>query len=163
MTTHVKADPIDELRHEHQVALQCLEEVTVLLNAADPTNASSWSQRLDEACSYLKRDVALHFKKEEEALFPAMTSYIGQGGPIAVMLREHQEHYEMLDRLCTAVGQRDLAAVRSLWESFCPHLQMHIQKEDMILFPMADRMFNADEKMQVAKIMESLGRPASTQ
>ncbi len=161
MTVQIKVSPIEELMEEHQSVLKLMGEVSPILGLADPSNLQSWAAKMDEACDYFRKEVAIHFKKEEVALFPAMELYLGpQGGPLVVMLREHQEHYQLLDKLCAAVANRDLNAVRSVWETFNPRLTMHIMKEDTVLFPMAERMFSPDERNAISQKMESVSGKA---
>jgi len=91
---------------------------------------------------------AHHHGKEEDILFTAMS---GQGmptdmGPLGVMLAEHDE-----GRGYTA-ALADLAAGDGAWEaeerkrllwaakSYAALLRAHIQKEDQVLYPMADQM-----------------------
>ena len=159
MSTQVRVHPVEELKEEHQSVLKLLGEVNQTLQAADSKNPASWSASLDAACRYFRKEVAVHFKKEEDALFLAMERYFGQqGGPLVVMLKEHQEHYMMLDQLCTAVQNRDLSATRSVWQAFNPHLTTHIMKEDTVLFPMAERMLDATECMEISRKMGAINQ-----
>lgn len=161
MDTQVKTHPVQELKEEHRLVLELLNKVNRTLEAADAETAASWPGVLDAACRYFRKEVAVHFTKEEDALFPAMEKYWGhQGGPVVVMLKEHQEHRHMLDQLCVAVQNRDVAAVRSIWQAFNPHLTMHIMKEDTVLFPMAERMFDEAACLEISRRMDAIDRAA---
>lgn len=157
MTTQTKIDPISELMDEHQAVLRLLEETSFLLAKAQASDQAQWVSRLDAMSAFFQNDVALHFRKEEEALFPAMEKHIGrENGPIAVMLQEHKAHNALLSHLGAAVAARDLEKVRSVWSDFSELLTMHIMKEDNILFPMANRMFSPGEKSEVGQKMGTL-------
>ena len=157
MTTQIKVHATEELRQEHQAVLQLLNEMNRVLDSANTSTAASWKPFFENALEYFKRDVATHFKKEEDALFPAMEGHIGRnGGPIAVMLNEHQLHNSLLKELGDAVTAGNLAGLRSVWENFNPLLTMHIAKEDSVLFPMAEHMLTEEEWGRVAQKMEGI-------
>ncbi|MBZ5551349.1 MAG: hemerythrin domain-containing protein [Acidobacteriia bacterium] len=159
MTTQIKAHATEELRHEHQSVLQLLNEMNRVLDSADLSVTVSWKPFFEDALKYFKKDVATHFKKEEDALFPALERYIGrEGGPIAVMLNEHQQHNALLVKLNEAVAAGDLPGLRSVWENFNPLLTMHIVKEDSVLFPMAEHMLTEEEWSRVGRRMEELNK-----
>jgi hemerythrin-like domain-containing protein len=89
-----------------------------------------------------------HHKKEEGVLFKALGSFglPADGGPVAVMLAEHEE-----GRVFTA-GMRQAALRLQAGEpsaaldvaknarGYAALLRQHIQKEDTVLFPIADQV-----------------------
>jgi len=89
---------------------------------------------------------AWHHGKEEDILFRAMgqAGFPTQGGPVAVMLQEHdigRAHVRELDRLAAqegpfSAGERQRVAEESL--GYASLLRAHIHKEDEILYPMAE-------------------------
>ncbi len=88
-----------------------------------------------------------HHRKEEGALFPAMIAagIPKEGGPIAVMLGEHEQGREFnrgMEKAARAIQAGSLAERDELIRNalgYVALLRQHIQKEDGILFPMADR------------------------
>jgi regulator of cell morphogenesis and NO signaling len=159
MTTQIKVHATEELRQEHQSVLQLLNEMNRVLESADTSVAVSWKPFFESALKFFKKDVATHFKKEEDALFPALERYVGRdGGPIAVMLSEHQQHNSLLKELGDAVAAGDLAGLRLVWASFNPLLTMHIVKEDSVLFPMAEHMLTEDDWSRVGRRMEEVNK-----
>jgi hemerythrin-like domain-containing protein len=92
--------------------------------------------------------------KEETILFPRMVEagVPGEGGPIGVMLYEHDEgraHIRaMNDALPKAAsGDADVRRVLIREARGCVALlRAHIQKENMVLFPIADRVFDPAAK-----------------
>ena len=79
------------LRDEHRVilkALDVLEAATDRLAAGSPVPEAAWSALLDWCVHFAD---ARHHAKEERLLFPALEAGgLGSGGPIAVMLEEHE-------------------------------------------------------------------------
>ncbi len=89
---------------------------------------------------------AWHHGKEEDILFRAMgqAGFPTQGGPVAVMLMEHdigRAHVRELDRLAALPGPwspTDRQRVTGEALGYASLLRAHIQKEDEILYPMAE-------------------------
>lgn len=115
---------------------------------------------------FLARDVdGWHGRKEEEALFPALGSYLPTGaGPIGVMLAEHgllREHQKVLvlsaDRLESDPEAVDaFATAESAGRATRALLINHIEKEDLVLFPMARNLLSARELDEVAELCQAL-------
>lgn len=95
---------------------------------------------------------ACHHGKEEDLLFPEL---VGQGmsresGPIAVMLHEHRLGREYVAAMAGALegaregdeGQR--AQLVDAGRSYIDLIQAHIDKEDHVLFHMADQMMTGE-------------------
>jgi hemerythrin-like domain-containing protein len=87
-----------------------------------------------------------HHGKEEDILFRAMgrAGFPAQGGPVAVMLAEHdmgRAHVRSLDRLAGQAGAwtgEERARVAEEALGYASLLRAHIRKEDEILYPMAE-------------------------
>jgi len=113
---------------------------------------------LDRILDFLKVFVdRCHHAKEEDFLFPALER-VGipmEGGPIEVMLSEHVKGREFIRGMSDAAegckrGDRD-AVQRFTFNArgYTELLLSHIEKEDEILYPLADRQLNevTDEKL----------------
>lgn len=87
-----------------------------------------------------------HFSMEEEVLFPAFEAKTGmsQGGPTAVMRMEHDQMRGMLEQMSTAMEAGDAQEVLDLGDTQLMLVQQHNQKEETILYTMAQRMLDAD-------------------
>ena len=94
-----------------------------------------------------------HHGKEEDRLFQKMIQYgfPREFGPVAVMLHEHDEgrsHVKALAEIGAGSGPLSAAeseAIRSHALAFAPLLLGHIQKEDNVLYPMAQQALPAAE------------------
>jgi hemerythrin-like domain-containing protein len=149
-------DPIALLRREHDEALAALDRLgTGVGNLAAP----GARQAVDQAVAFLDNEVRGHNEREEEVLFPMMERYMpAQAGPTAVMRAEHRELWDLLGRLRAALSGSapDPAPVRATGLAVVDLLRRHIEKENAILFPMAQQMLSAEEMEEVARGMERL-------
>ncbi|MCG3130758.1 MAG: hypothetical protein FLDDKLPJ_01530 [Phycisphaerae bacterium] len=95
-----------------------------------------------------------HHHKEEDELFPVLESagIPRVGGPIGCMLHEHDEGRRLIRRMeehldAASQGEpRADAVVRSAAADYAHMLRFHIQKEDTILFRMADQVLGEEEQ-----------------
>lgn len=128
--------PTDVLREEHRVILKALDVLDVArerLSAGEPVADAAWHALLD----WLRASAdARHHAKEEQVLFPAMlrAGVPGEGGPIDVMLEEHE-----LGRSLVAAMREGPATLRAAAaDRYVRLLRDHIDKENLVLFPLAD-------------------------
>lgn len=94
-----------------------------------------------------------HHEKEERALFPALEAHgmPHDTGPLAVMLLEHAQGRELAEaapaiQADTAARARFVQAARR----FVELLGAHIQKENLVLFRMADGMLRPEDDAEVS-------------
>jgi hemerythrin-like domain-containing protein len=88
-----------------------------------------------------------HHGKEEDQLFEALGNhgFPRDAGPLFVMVSEHnmgRSYIKVLGSIGAGEGplsDAELGKVRESARAFIPLLRMHIQKEDEILFPAAER------------------------
>lgn len=107
-----------------------------------------------------------HHGKEEDILFPALEAVgiLRSHGPIGVMLLEHTEGRAIIKRLKDAVSDYkagDKAAatrVASAGDGYAALLSQHIQKEDKVLYPMADARLTPEKDAELAAAFEEIER-----
>lgn len=95
-----------------------------------------------------------HHAKEEAALFRRLVQkgMPRDGGPIAVMLHEHEQgraHVAALAAAIEGAARGEAGAVTALREHLggtIALLRAHIDKEDRILYPMADRLLAREDQ-----------------
>jgi len=134
------------LMEEHRVierVLSSLDKAAQRLGAGHPISAGFFIEATDFIRGFAD---GCHHKKEEGVLFPAMESagVARQGGPLAVMLVEHEEGRRLTRALRAAA--EEMATGGTAWKTavvqnalgYVALLRQHIAKENGVLFPMAD-------------------------
>ncbi|MCL4542669.1 MAG: hemerythrin domain-containing protein [Deltaproteobacteria bacterium] len=158
-------DPIMSLRNDHETVRGVLNNLGGYLKKIDGSSADSLRRnlinQLHEITDFIDRDLEIHFKKEEEALFPVLGNYIGmETGPIHVMLIEHKHSRELSNDFKAAISNYqnsgDYEIITSIGNSFISLLSEHIDKEDNILFNMADMHLSAAEKGSIMEKMRAV-------
>jgi hemerythrin-like domain-containing protein len=101
----------------------------------------------------------LHHSKEEQHLFPLLErkGLPRAGGPIGVMLGEHERGRALIGEIVRLGASLDDArpwgdAVRA----YATLMRSHIEKENTILFVMAERLLSSDEQEQIARACAQL-------
>ena len=158
-STHQRATEV--LVAEHTViwkVLDCLEALAQQ-PASKSFDAVTAADILDFLGQFADR---CHHGKEEHCLFTAlnalgMPSHVG---PIAVMLNEHVEGRDAISRMraelpgCRAGNADALATFKKHANRYVALLRDHIDKENEVLFPMADSMLDAEGQKQVLAAYE---------
>jgi hemerythrin-like domain-containing protein len=158
--------PTDILRQEHQLILKVLgaaeREARAIAGGAavDPDRLASFVDFIRNFADHC------HHAKEEDLLFVRMgeKGFPLQGGPIAVMLHEHElgrAHIKAVaDSIAAAAA--GVAAARTVivehLAAYAALLRQHISKEDNILYPMADQVFSEDDQSALVADFERVER-----
>lgn len=155
--------PTDILKEEHENVLKkldSLEQVIGRLNEKEKVAA-----QLKELASFFEIDFWVHFDKEEKALFPELEKFIPrESGPIGVMLIEHDDlrktNAEIQRAARDYLGGSDNLGSRAVLQNHGTHfitvLRDHINKENNILFMMADMHLDAAQRNAVLKLFETI-------
>ncbi len=158
--------PTEVLVSEHNavlLALQILEKIGIGLENKTSEAEKDLDQLIDFFRGFVDR---CHHAKEEEVLFPDLQKrgVPREGGPIGVMLAEHDEGRRHVQAMSEALAQRrsgDGDAVRDIRESSADYrnlLQEHIEKENNVLFPLADRLIPAGDAAKMVEQFEEIER-----
>ncbi len=138
--THISAVSI--LSGEHRVILQLLD---VLQRLATITRDCG---KIPEAHARQVLEVlrtfadVCHHGKEEEILFPALEALVPGFGPTQVMRAEHVDGRIHIKAMGAAVESQQAAAYVQHAQAYVDLLRQHINKEDQILFRMAQSMLS---------------------
>jgi hemerythrin-like domain-containing protein len=145
------ADAVDAtrcLRDEHQVILRVLDCFEIALRRSQ--DSGQVTRQIYSPFVEFFRGFAdkCHHCKEEDRLFPRMEKkgIPREGGPIGVMLYEHQQarmHVRAIAEHLDAADRGERAAIRKVLDhgdEFLELLRAHISKEDHCLFGMADQV-----------------------
>lgn len=150
----------NELKNEHkgiQLMLRVLEKVSESYGRGEEVDHEHIKGILEFLTVFVDR---CHHGKEEDFLFPAMEAagVPREGGPIGVMLSEHEEGRKIVGRLKDALGRHDsgdgnaVTEIQTAIGDYVTLLTQHIEKENSVLFEMADKKLGADKD---AKMVES--------
>jgi hemerythrin-like domain-containing protein len=146
---------IDALRDDHRLILTGLD---LLERAAEreargvPVADGWWAVLLSWFRTFADRS---HHAREETVLFPALlrAGLPGTGGPVDVMLEEHETGRELVRAMAAAgVATRPALVVR-----FSALLRAHIDKEEEILFPVAGSLLDRAELDALREAFDAAG------
>src|SRR5215467_1816078 len=149
----------DLLSDEHRVIERVLVVLQKLTTKPVEKSLDCWKKALDFFSHFA--DQCHHFK-EEQVLFPAMEEHgiPREGGPIGMMLMEHEEGRGYVRAMLAAirlVETKNEVAKEVLVDKATAYLRLlreHIQKEDEILFRIADDVIPADEQQKLLRSFE---------
>lgn len=108
----------------------------------------------------IQGEVLSHFREEEQALFPVLGRHIDSAsGPIATMMEEHALFRQLELQFEEAVAALEVG-FRNGWEekvcdtgdSIARLLPQHIEKEEGVLFPMAEELLTEPEWTEVRRL-----------
>jgi hemerythrin-like domain-containing protein len=144
----------DILRDEHQVilrALLTLESAAGRFGADGAPAEGVWTGLIGWLRAFADHN---HHAKEEEALFPVLikAGVPAEGGPIAVMLEEHAEGRALLATMHTGKPIHRAAAAHR----YIRLLRDHIDKENEVLFPLADAVLDQRDQAEVYREFANL-------
>ena len=156
----------DVLKDEHRGVermLAIVEAATRRLKAGSDVPADLFLKAVDFFRGFTD---GCHHAKEEEKLFPALEQrgLARSGGPIGVMLAEHEQgraHVRVMAEAAARYAKGDQSATAKLISSgrgYVTLLRQHIGKEDGVLFPMADQILSDAEQAQLEEEFEVIER-----
>ena len=112
-----------------------------------------WAE-VEQAYMDFANEALLHFKKEEEILFPAFEAQTGSTqGPTQVMRFEHEQVRGLIGKMAEAIETKDRDAYLSLSESAMILLQQHNMKEEQMLYAMCDRVIPRESRETLIQSM----------
>lgn len=146
-----------DLRNEHEAILHVFTILDKMLT----------SERIDEERDLNFADELVHFLtifadqchhgKEEGFLFKELEA-IGvpnQGGPIGVMLQEHVMGRQLIASMKEALQSAELEPFKHHAVAYRDLLRQHIEKENMVLFRLADQMISDDRQNELFEKFEA--------
>jgi hemerythrin-like domain-containing protein len=150
------------LRKEHEAILKMLdvtEEVARRLNAGEQPTPETLASLLQFFRLFADK---CHHGKEEDLLFPQLEKrgMPRTGGPLGVMLAEHEQGRALIRQMSEATEaypsqpQKAGPAWAQAARGYADLLRAHIDKENNVLFVMADRMLTPGEQTELAASFE---------
>jgi hemerythrin-like domain-containing protein len=156
---------IQDLRMEHdavRLTLRVLERIAQEIERHDSLdNPQHVGQLLEFFTIFVDK---CHHGKEEELLFPAMeqAGVARDKGPIGVMLREHELGRECVQKMKAAFPRIKAGEPRAAKDfvrsarDYISLLNQHIDKENNVLFPMAERQLSEATLEELSKGFERI-------
>lgn len=152
------------LRHEHEAVLKMLdasEEAARQFDAGGKVPPETLADLLEFFRVFADQ---CHHTKEEELLFPLLErkGIPREGGPVGVMLAEHEEGRALIREMAEAAEayQKGGDGAAARWSraarAYAQLLRAHIYKENNVLFVMAERILTPEEQAQLAESFEKL-------
>ncbi|MDD3620473.1 MAG: hemerythrin domain-containing protein [Desulfobulbaceae bacterium] len=156
----------DELKREHQgieLMLAILQAVSTRLKQGQPVAQDHLRGIMEFLTVFVDK---CHHGKEEDFLFPALEAagVPREGGPIGVILKEHEKGRELVSRLKDSLaddkseGASTGAEIQAIVSEYVVLLSQHMVKENTVLFPMADEKLDANSDTQLVEAFERLER-----
>lgn len=151
---------IDEHRAIKRM-LRVAESVAAKLDGGEPVPAEDLAGIVEFISGFADQ---CHHAKEEGLLFPAMekAGIPRQGGPIGAMFHEHKEGREFVRRMRSAAERSAAGDLRAASEfaanarGYAALLRRHIDKEDHVLYPMADDVISESGQRELIQAFEKV-------
>lgn len=150
------------LKQEHQAILLVIAQAEKEV-ASIEKSGTIHVQRVREMADFFQNFVdRCHHAKEEKHLFVGMQArgLPGDAPPLAVMLYEHEQGRACVRAIAEAVSGTappDAAAIQKAKENLAAYarlLRAHIDKENQILYTMADRILTPADQQALAEAFE---------
>ena len=129
------------------------------LDNGEEVDAEFFSDAVDFLQNFADR---CHHTKEEKLLFEKMMErgVSGEVGPIAVMMREHQDGRAHVRKLAgmtkDGLEESRRRAISKTSRAYIDLLTKHIQKEDGVLYPLADQVLDENDQQELEKGFEDV-------
>lgn len=153
----MNGSPVAELKHEHSyvgMVVAAMEREARRIREGGEVRADVVKQMVDFTSEFTD---GCHHGKEEQALFPRLLERSDQSrAVVAAMLKEHDAGRMRIRAIAAdlepASGGDRAAALRvaGSLESYAALLTGHIAKENNVLFPLADRVLDEQDRSWLA-------------
>jgi len=149
--------PTEDLMNEHKVITHVLEAASKEASGISSSHGIR-PELIEKLLDFFRGFVdKCHHTKEEKHLFPMLEKrgMSHDSGPIAVMLSEHtvgRRRIANIASLLPAARTNDQGAIISIAENLTGYvalLQSHIEKENKVLFPMADKILSNEDQEEL--------------
>ncbi|NLK71829.1 MAG: hemerythrin [Clostridiales bacterium] len=137
-----------DLRKEHDAILYVLQILNKMINA-DSFDAEILLNYYDDVVYFLKIFAdKCHHGKEENILFKELINkgVPNEGGPVGVMLQEHVQGRNYIAQMEQSLDIKNIEGFKNAAMLYSDLLRRHIEKENNVLFLMADKVINEQEQ-----------------
>lgn len=137
-----------DLRKEHEAILYVLQIIDKMIGSKRH-DAETMLRYYGEVVYFLKIFAdKCHHGKEENYLFKELVNkgIANEGGPVSLMLQEHAQGRDYIAQMAESVEDQDISGFNRAAIHYRDLLRIHIDKENNVLFMMADKVL--DEQSQ---------------
>jgi|CZCB01.1.fsa_nt_gi hemerythrin-like domain-containing protein len=137
-----------DLRKEHEAILHVLQILNKMMEPGS-RDAESLLHYYGEVVYFLKIFVdKCHHGKEENFLFKELVNkgVPSEGGPVGVMLQEHAQGRNYIAQMGWNLDEKNIEGFNNAAALYRDLLRQHIEKENNVLFMMADEAINEQEQ-----------------
>ena len=137
-----------DLRKEHEAILYVLQILDKMMQS-DGNESETMFRYYGEVLYFLKIFAdKCHHGKEENYLFKELVNkgISKEGGPIGVMLQEHAQGREHIAQMSRSLERKDRSGFHNAAAQYRDLLRQHIEKENNVLFMMADKVIDEQEQ-----------------
>ena len=156
--SHEGDSATEVLKHEHRIIERVLAVVETLAERPGMGSKEAWEKAIDFIRNFADK---CHHLKEEQLLFPALEEHgiPRDGGPVGMMLAEHEEGRALVRAMAESLARAGVdpkveAALKQNARAYLRLLREHIQKEDEILFKIAEDVLPPEEQKRLAQEFE---------
>ena len=160
--------PLDIIKREHDRTLETvslLRGVSLCLKFSSLGTESPLHDRglvhQGKVMEYFDKDVMLHFRREEEILFPALAKHLeGKVNPTQLLLQEHDDWRQWYQRLKDTFTRMEAKTenrealsteIQELNARVEQLLREHIRKENESLLPLARSLLSEAELQEISR------------
>lgn len=157
--------PIEDLKMEHEAVKITLRVLDSICKEAEKSGELANPEHLEQLIEFFATFVdRCHHGKEEELLFPALEE-VGvsrEGGPIGLMLKEHQQGRDAVAKMNTALGKYREGNREAVFDFtnnarvYITLLSQHIDKENNVLFALADNNLSDEKQLELWEGFEKI-------
>jgi hemerythrin-like domain-containing protein len=156
-------DAIETLMSEHRVIERVLDGLVGFAGEVQRRGGTEKEELVRFVTFFREFADLCHHGKEEDILFAAMADngFPREGGPLAVMLHEHDQGRGLVRILKERAEQPgswndgDRQEIAAVADGFSQMLRGHIHKEDAILYPMAEQHLAPETLAEVGEACEA--------
>jgi hemerythrin-like domain-containing protein len=131
-------DALIPLTHDHHHALAQARRLR-LATAAGPEERTAVA---GEFIDFFGRDTLVHFRKEEEIIFPLVVEEREAEAPLARLMMEHLRIHALVRRLAAEVEDGDPRP--ATLDGLSNILETHIRFEEKTFFPLVENLVPSD-------------------